>query len=149
MLVGFSLALANFLFGRLAGFAEGQMSIFPGSMASHALHVICWISLASGVIAIAVTLLTKPVDEEQLRQFVEKVHPMGFWKGHNKGYSSERSFARSVFYWLLGTTAIYAAMFGTGYLLQLEYLPGTLLLVFGTVALWYMVEGMSKIDRHQ
>jgi hypothetical protein len=149
MLIGFSLALTNFLFGRLAGFPEGQMSIFPGFMAVHAIHVICWISLISSVVAIAVTMLTKPIDEAQLRRFVEKVKPMGFWKGHNKGFTSERSFALSVFYWLLGTGAIYAAMFGIGYLLRLEYLSGTMLLVFGVAALWYMVRGMSKIDRQQ
>ena len=147
MLVGFSLALVNFLFGRVSGFPEGQMSIFPGSMASHAIHVICWISLISGSVALLVTRLTKPVDEDQLRKFAEKVNPMGFWKGHNKGFISERSLARSVFYWLLGTIAIYAAMFGTGYMLRLEYRAGVGLLVFGVVSLVFMVRGMNQVDR--
>jgi len=149
MLVGFSLALINFLVGRMAGFPEGQMSVFPGSMASHAIHVICWISLIAGSVAILVTWMTKPVDEAQLRKFAEKVNPMGFWKGHNKGFASERSLARSVFYWLLGTTAIYASMFGVGYMLRLQYAIGLGLLTFGVVSLVYMVRGMSEVDRRR
>ena len=149
MLVGFSLALVNFLVGRMAGFAEGQMSIFPGALASHAIHVICWISLISGSAALIVTRLTKPVDDEQLRKFAEKVNPMGFWNGHNKGSVSERSLATSVFYWLLGTVAIYAAMFGVGFMLRLEYLLGIGLLVFGIVLLVFMVRGMGQVDRQR
>jgi len=150
MLVGFSLALVNFLVGRMAGYPEGQMSILPEVMASHAIHVICWISLISGSVALLVTWLTKPVDDKQLRKFAEKVNPMGFWKGHNEGATSERSFANSLFYWLLGTAAIYAAMFGVGYMLRLEYLVGIGLLVFGAVALVFMVRGMNQVDRqHQ
>jgi SSS family solute:Na+ symporter len=96
-----------------------------------------------------VTLLTKPVDEQQLRKFVEKVSPMGFWKGHNKGSVSERNFASSVFYWLQGTAAIYAAMFGIGYLLRLEYVLGAGLLVIGVVMLVLMVRGMGQLDRQR
>jgi len=118
-------------------------------MASHPIHVICWISLISGSAALVVTLLTKPVDDQQLQKFVQKVSPMGFWKDHNKGSVSERNFVSSVFYWLQGTAAIYAAMFGVGYLLRLEYLLGAGLLITGIVLLVLMIRGMGEIDRQR
>lgn len=149
MLVGFGLAFANYLVGQTGGFADGQMSLFPIFMASHPIHVICWISLVSGIISMIVTLLTPPVPESLLREFASKVHPMGFWKGHNDGFTSERSFALSVFYFLLGSGSIYAGMFGIGYLLRLEYLIGVTLLVVCIVALLVMILGMARVGRQR
>ena len=149
MLVGFGLATANYLIGQTGGFAEGTMSIFPGFMASHPIHVMCWISLVSGIVSLVITLLTPPVNERLLREFAQKTHPMGFWKGHNAGFSSERGFALSVFYWLLGTGSIYAGMFGIGYLLRLEYTIGILLLLACIVSMVAMIYGMSRIDQQR
>ncbi len=149
MLVGFSLAFLNYIIGRTSGFADGQMSIFPASMAAHPIHVICWISLVSGAASLLVTWLTAPVPDEQLKEFVKKVHPMGFWKGHNSGFDSERGLGLSVFYWLLGTGSIYAGMFGVGYLLRLEYLTGCILLVVCAITLVMMVMGMARVDQQR
>ena len=146
MLTGFTLALANYAITQQGGLPEGQMSIFPAAMASHPIHVICWISLTAGLASIVATFVTAPVDEEKIREFVEKVRPMGFWKGHNEGFASERSFGLSVFYWLLGTASIYSGMFGIGYLLRLQYFPGLALLLFCAVSLVIMVRGMNRVD---
>ncbi|MEH6608997.1 MAG: sodium:solute symporter family protein [Halioglobus sp.] len=147
MLTGFSLALINYVIVHHGSLPADQMSILPRFMASHAIHVICWISLVSATAAVVATLLTAPVDEAVIRRFVEKVRPMGFWKGHNAGFPSERSLGLSVAYWLLGTTSLYAGMFGVGYLLRLEYTIGLLLLAYCAVSLFAMIRGMGKIDR--
>ncbi|MCP3672919.1 MAG: Na+:solute symporter [Gammaproteobacteria bacterium] len=149
MAIGFSLAFFNYIVGQTSGFAESQMSIFPIEMASHPIHVICWISLVAGSFSLAITFLTPQVSDEQLKKFVAKVRPMGFWKGHNVGFDSERSFGQSIFYFFLGTFAIYAGMFGIGYLLRLEYLIGISLLGIFSVMIYIMVKGMAKIDNQQ
>ena len=147
MLTGFTLALANYVISQKGGLPEGQMSMFPAFMASHAIHVICWISLFAALASIIATLLTPPVDEALIQRFVQKVRPLGFWKGHNEGYPSERTLGASVVYWLLGTGSIYAGMFGVGYLLRLQYVTGGVLLVICLVSLVIMVRGMGRIDQ--
>ena len=147
MVTGFSLALVNYILVQRGALPPGQMSIFPPSLASHPVHVICWISLCAGGASIAATLLTAPVDEALIRRFVEKVRPMGFWKGHNAGYSPVRSLRASLCYWALGTVSIYAGMFGIGYLLRLQYGLGCALLVVSVACLVPMITGMTRVDR--
>ena len=118
------------------------------AMASHPIHVICWISLCAGLASVGATFMTAPVDEKIIRAFVEKIKPMGFWKGHNEGFASERSFGLSIFYWLLGTASIYSGMFGIGYLLRLQPVPGVALLAFCLVSLVIMVRGMNRVDQN-
>ncbi|MEH6587654.1 MAG: sodium:solute symporter family protein [Halioglobus sp.] len=147
MLVGFSLALINYVAGQQGLFPPGQVSIFPPFMASHPIHVICWISLVSAVAAVAATLLTAPVDDERLREFVAKTRPMGFWKDYSKGHAPERSFGLSLWYFVLGGVSIYAGMFGIGYLLRLQTVIGLGLLIVSIVGLVVMVRGMGRIDQ--
>lgn len=147
MLTGFSLALINYVAGQQGLFPTGQVSIFPPFMASHAIHVICWISLVSAVAAIAATLLTAPVDDERLRKFVAKTRPMGFWKDYSEGHAPERNFGLSLWYFVLGGVSIYAGMFGVGYLLRLQTVIGLGLLAVSVVGLVVMVRGMGRIDQ--
>jgi solute:Na+ symporter, SSS family len=149
MLTGFSLALINYVMVHKGLLPAEQMSIFPTQMATHPIHVICWISLVAGAASVLATLLTPPVEEQLLRNFVEKIRPLGFWKGHNTGFSSERSLGLSVYYWLLGTVSIYAGMFGIGHLLRLQYTQGLGLLLLCLVTLVMMLRGMERIDRER
>jgi len=144
MLVGFLLAMVNFVVGRVSGFPEGQMSVLPANLASHPIHVICWISLASGIAAVTVTFLTAPVDRSQLASFVEKVRPMGFWRGLDSDYAPSRQLLASAAYWLLGTLAVYLLLFGTGYVLRTSWVIGAAMLLAGGVMLYVMVKGMQR-----
>ena len=146
MLTGFGLAFGNYIVSQSVGFTDGQMSVLPLSMASHPIHVISWISLGSCAAAIVGTMLTAPVDDEQIRKFVEKVQPMGFWRGHNSGYLAERSLGISIVYWLLGTISIYAGVFGIGHLLRLQYGIGLGLMLTCLLTSIVMVRGMNAID---
>ncbi|KAA1188454.1 Na+:solute symporter [Pseudohalioglobus sediminis] len=147
MLTGFVLALANYIAGQNALLPDGQISIFPAFMASHAVHVICWISLVSALASVVATLVTAPVEAAQLRRFVARTRPMGFWREYAEGYAPERSFRESLWYFALGGSSIYAGMFGVGYLLRLQYAQGIGLLLLCSVALAWMVRGMGRIDR--
>ncbi len=150
MLVGFLLALINFTVGRLGGFPEGQMSIFPSAIASHPIHVICWISLAAGIAALAATYLTAPVERAQLRRFVKKVSPMGFWRAVDSEYAPPQRLADSVAYWLLGTLAVYLLLFGTGYVLRTDRLFGAAMLAVGGIMLFMTIKGMQRTpDGHE
>ena len=146
MLTGFSLALINYVAGQQDLLPAGQMSIFPAWMASHAIHVICWISLFAALASIIVTLSTAPVEEARLRAFVAKIRPMGFWNGYSEGYEPERGLGLSAWYFALGGVSIYAGMFGVGYLLRLQTLQGVGLLVLCLVCLVAMVRGMGRLD---
>jgi len=144
MLTSVVLALSNYFIGQIGGFSEGQISIFPTWMVTHDFHTISWIAIISSVVALAVTFLTNPVQESQLKVFVEKVRPTGFWGSYAHNCPDERSFGKSIFYWLLGTVSIYASMFGIGYLLRMEYMTGLSLLIFGVISLFFMVRGMGE-----
>lgn len=146
MLTGFVLALVNYIVGQQGLFAAGQMSIFPAFMASHAIHVICWISLFSALASIVATLATAPVDDALLRQFVARTRPMGFWKDYSEGHAPERGFGLSLWYFSLAGVSIYAGMFGVGYLLRLQTLAGVALLALCVICLAVVVRGMGRID---
>jgi len=147
MLAGFIIALSNYVFVQNGWINDEKMSIFPQSMANHSIHVICWISLISAVISLAVTLLTPAVDDESLKRFAQKVRPMGFWRDYNKESMPERGFVESLLYFLLGCIAIYTGMFGIGYLLRLEYFIGWSLLGVFALSLTIMVRGMNRLER--
>ena len=150
MLVGFLLALVNFAVGRLGGFPEGQMSVFPAALASHPIHVICWISLASGIAAVTATYLSAPVERAQLARFVEKVRPMGFWGRIDSAYAPPQPLLGSVVYWLLGTVAVYLLLFGTGYVLRTGWLAGISMLTAGSLMLFVTVKGLQRTsDGHE
>lgn len=144
MLTGFLLAMVNFVVGRVSGFPEGQMSVLPTSLATHPIHVICWISLVSGITAVTVTYLTAPVERSQLTSFVNKVRPMGFWKGLDSDYAPSQRLLVSATYWLLGTLAVYLLLFGMGYVLRTNWVVGASMLVAGGAMLYVMVKGMER-----
>ena len=144
MLTGLTLALANYLLEYNELLPEGQISLFPAALASHPIHVICWISLFAALASLIATYLTPAVDDKTLRAFVEKVNPIGFWKGLNQENNSQRSFAKSMLYFISGSIGIYAGMFGTGYLLKLELATGLSLLVLSLVTLLIMIKGMQS-----
>ncbi|MEE9448082.1 MAG: sodium:solute symporter family protein [Arenicellales bacterium] len=143
MLTGVTLAIANYVVETNGSLPDGQMSIFPSFMASHPIHVICWISMISALISIVITFLTPAVDDKSLQRFVDKVKPIGFWKQLNNNYTAERSFAKSMLYLFLGCIGIYAGIFGIGYLVKLQLMTGGLLVVLSIIAFGWMIKGMA------
>lgn len=146
MTTGLILALSNYLLAFNNMLPDGQISIFPTSIASHPIHVVCWISIFSALASIVVTYLTPAVGDESLKEFVKKVKPIGFWRDLNQGYSAPRSFAESILYFVLGSIGIYAGMFGIGYLLRLEYILGFGLIILFLITMFFVIKGMNRIN---
>jgi Na+/proline symporter len=70
-------------FGYFAGMAAGVVAslVFPMAFPKlTAINSFPFILLASGIASIAVSLLTKPEDDETLKKFYSDVRPWGFWK---------------------------------------------------------------------
>lgn len=79
-------------------------------------YTLPWIVGISAAVWVPVTLLTRPADEGRLRAFCDRVRPMGRW-GRFRREESGDSLARWIGLWLGATAALYAFLFGGGFLL--------------------------------
>ncbi len=95
-------------------------------------YLLFWTALGSVIVSITVTFLTPPVADSVIDKFVEKLHPYGFW-GKWGGKETRSGFYRRVEIWIVSTISLYAALFGTGYILKLEYMKGGLFLILSAV----------------
>ena len=85
-----------------------------------------WTQLVIGVAVttvgwLGVTFLTAPADSETLQRFYDKIRPMGRgWRrvvDVGDGARGAESITAAFLAWFLGCVLVYAALFGTGYLL--------------------------------
>jgi len=97
---------------------------------------------------VAVTFATPPTDRATLQTFYDRIRPMGpGWNGAvttrppNPGESVTAAFLC----WFLGCAVIYAALFGTGYVLYGKLLPGIVCLVAGGVAAWGLFRTLPRV----
>lgn len=89
-----------------------------------------------------VTILTKPVSKERLREFYLKVQPGGFWEPILEAGDPRPGpgHARLIFKaWLAGVVSIYALLIGIGKVLLAEPLSGWLLTALGLAAGAFLV----------
>lgn len=149
MLTGLLLALSNYVLEYNGLLPKGQISIFPADIASHPIHVICWISVCAALMSFITTFITPAVPDETLQRFVDKVKPIGFWKQLNQTHQPERSFAASMLYFILGSIGIYAGMFGIGYALRLEYVVAGVLMTIFVVTMLIVIRGMNQINNQR
>jgi Na+/proline symporter len=90
------------------------------------------------VVWLAVTWMTAPTDTATLQAFYDLIHPFG--KGWRRvvrvddGADDGGSVAASLLCWLLGCVVVYAALFGTGYVLYGQMGLGSLFLVASALA---------------
>jgi Na+/proline symporter len=97
---------------------------------------------------LAVTFLTPPTDRATLQAFYDRIRPMGpGWRAAvttqppNPGESVTAAFLC----WFLGVAAIYAALFGTGYVLYGRLLPGIVCLVVAGTATWGLFRNLPRV----
>jgi len=97
---------------------------------------------------LVVTFLTPPTDRATLQAFYDRIRPMGpGWKAAvttrppNPGESVSAAFLC----WFLGVAVIYAALFGTGYLLYGNTLPAIVCLVVAAVAAWGLFRTLPRV----
>jgi uncharacterized membrane protein YfcA len=97
---------------------------------------------------VAVTLCTRPTDEEKLHIFCKLVKPYRFgWKPLEKKYKDidwNPHFARHVLHFFLGALGIFSLCFGTGYLIFKNYTYGCILLIITTVSTLIILSTWKK-----
>ena len=110
---------------------------------------------------LVVTFLTPPVDTEKLRDFHAKIQPLG--KGWDavvrrtdrsaqdgsgaadSGDGPGGEFAAGLLSWFLGCVMVYAALFGTGYLLYGNVALGLIVLIVAVVAGWGVMKLLPRV----
>ena len=107
-------------------------------------YLLSWIVLSSVSASIISTIVTKPVEEEVLRQFIVRVKPFGFWKGMVSEKQGARLMIKRIFMWILGVITTFSGMFSIGYFLMSQWMLGLLHLIMSTVCFLVLLRLMSE-----
>lgn len=102
------------------------------------------ITIATIIISVIVTLLTKPVKDATLKEFAEKCLPIGFWKGKVSYQKSLPKFFNTFVMWLLGMTVSFCGLFAIGHILFARYFLGLILIGITLAALFVLLKMMQK-----
>ncbi len=108
---------------------------------------------------LVVTFLTSPVDTETLRDFHAKIRPLGKgWDAvvpHTDGAGADGTgesdsgsggeFAAGLLSWFLGCVMVYAALFGTGFLLYGNVAWGLIGVIVAAVAGWGVLKLLPRV----
>ncbi len=97
-----------------------------------------------------VTMLTPPTEAATLRRFCEEIRPLGpGWKSIASEATSApaagESLSAAFLAWFLGCLVVYAALFGTGYLLYGSYAAGMVGLAVFAVAAWSLTRVLPSV----
>jgi len=111
------------------------------------------LALVSGVLItttgwLAVTLLTPPAEAGTLQAFYDRIRPApGGWRAavDTSGYDGAGP-GDAALAWFLACVAVYGAIFGVGYLVYGDVLPGLAALAAVAVAAWRLVRVMPRLD---
>jgi hypothetical protein len=97
-----------------------------------------------------VTFATPPTDPATLQSFYDRIRPApGGWRGAVEVGDDEgekRSLAAGFLAWFLGCVAVYAALFGTGYLLYGRTALGSVCLALALAAAYALYRTIPKIS---
>ncbi|RMH77633.1 MAG: sodium transporter [Calditrichaeota bacterium] len=118
-------------------------SLFPQVRSE---YLMFWIILISSAGAVLITLLTPPVEDAVLQNFIRRTDPIGFWRGMGAGGDRRKALKSRLGFWLLGVLTTFWGMFGIGYVILLQWMKGVGLLVASGVAFVVMVRLMSRGD---
>ena len=95
-----------------------------------------------------VTFTTPPTAPATLQAFYDRIRPLGpGWKGAVKTQQPNpgESVTAAFLCWFLGVIVIYAALFGTGYLLYGKLVPAVVCLVVAGSAAWGLFRAMPRV----
>jgi len=105
-------------------------------------------TLATTIVWVSVTLLTRPEPESILVAFYRKVRPqVTGWRpiaALAPEIAETRGLRRNLWCWVLGSVMVYSALFGVGKLLLLERGLGTLLVVVAGGSAWQLSRELSR-----
>jgi Na+/proline symporter len=104
--------------------------------------------LGTTIVWLTVTYLTKPEPVEHLKAFYRKTHPGGLgWRYIENmlpDVKGDRGFGHMFMDWILGIVLVYSFLFGLGDILFTEYLRGTIILLIGILAGWFIYMDLNK-----
>ncbi len=108
-----------------------------------------FVTVAVTLIAIIVSLLTKPTSEEKLEEFIRRAKPLHFfWKPviarMGGDYHEPEKFGRTCLSWLLAAVCIFSVLYGIGKLLLCEYLTGLAWLVVFAITLTLTIRRVEQ-----
>ncbi len=112
-----------------------EMSANDPNFSSYAL---VGIALSSFIVSIIVTLMTNPVQDEVLNNFITKCKPVGFWKGAGNSNVALGSFAYSFGMWILGLTCSFTGLFSIGYFIMLKPMLGIINIIVCVVSFFFL-----------
>jgi Na+/proline symporter len=85
---------------------------------------------------LSVTLVTPATDGATLQAFYDRIRPYNAgWRRAVRTVPTEGRFTAALLSWVLGCAVVYAALFGTGYLLYGETVTGSLCMLVAAAAL--------------
>lgn len=132
----------------------GMCTAFAGSIILYSVfpdirdeYLLFWNVLISTVLAISVTLLTKPSKPLTLQKFVTYTEPIGFWKDYYPVGAVRPGIRKRLWLWVLGLITSLSGMFSIGYFLRLEWQTGFILLVICVISLDYLLQQMNDSDQ--
>jgi Na+/proline symporter len=95
-----------------------------------------------------VTFATPPTERAILQAFYDRIRPMGpGWRAavRTQPPIPGESVTAAFLCWFLGVAVIYAALFGTGYLLYGKLLPAVVCIVITAVAAWALFRNLPRV----
>ena len=107
------------------------------------------ILVISTLLSLIVTFLTKPVDENHLIKFYQKIRPKGYWgpisRHIENNYKTSLDIKYNWFGFALGVLFLNSILFGVGHLVIGNYLISFLLLMFGFILATFTIRILEKI----
>ena len=105
-------------------------------------------TLATTIVWLATTLLTRPESDERLLKFYRRVRPtIHGWKRIAilaPEIKPVRDFGANTFDWIMGCTLVYCCMFGIGELVLQAWITGSVLLAIAAIAGYLIYWSLSR-----
>jgi len=137
MIISFCVAIYFQFFHEALGFPELHTSVML--ITGIAVTTVVWFT---------VTLLTPPTDRATLQSFYDKIHPFGRgWSKviETKPRDKDESLSAALICWFLGCVIVYASLFGTGFLIYGDSLPGIGCFVLVACAAGGLFKALPKV----
>jgi Na+/proline symporter len=100
------------------------------------------------VVWLVVTLLTSPTDRETLQSFYDRIHPFGRgWSSvvNIKPRDKNESLSAALLCWFLGCVVVYGSLFGTGFFIYGDAMPGTGCTLLVGLAVWGLFKALPRV----
>lgn len=123
-------------------FASSPPHLFGLALQTH--HKALILVPTAVIIWLVVTLITKPVSDQHLQLFYNKVRPGGFWgRFSQKAEKTGLSFKEILVQWISGVVCVYGALFGIGGLVLGNYINGLILLLVSALSGTFLVRKIT------